>query len=329
MSSSNKTEHSKEHISQIYHQPIFELINQAYTIHNKNFAADIELCQLVSVKTGGCPEDCGYCSQSNKYQTEIKLNSLLPMEEVERQAILAKKNGVKRMCLGGAYKNPPSSALDKACDYIKIIKKYDLESCITFGSLNFEQAKQLKDAGLDYYNHNLDTSPEHYANVITTRTFQDRIDTISHVGKAGLKVCCGGILGMGETTDDRISFIRALTNLPHTPDSIPVNLLVPIKGTKLENAPELDKFELIRTIATIRILFPSSRVRLSAGRRNLTELEQAMCFMAGANSIFFGDQLLTTANNAPNSDLALIAKLGMGHNGQKMSSRMEELQSVE
>ena len=306
--------HTFNEIEKIYQKPIFELIETAYAIQKNNFAADIELCHLVSVKTGGCPEDCGYCSQSNKNHTELKLNALLPIEEIERQAIIAKENGVKRVCLGGAYKSPPSSAIDKASEYIKVIKKHGLETCITFGSLNQEQAQQLKIAGLDYFNHNIDTSPEHYRNVITTRTFQERIDTIDNVGKAGLKVCCGGILGMGETQQDRISFIKALTDLPFVPDSIPINMLVKIKGTPLENVEDLDKFELIRTIATVRILFPKTRVRLSAGRIKLTELEQSMCFMSGANSIFFGDKLLTTPNNTENSDITLLKKLGISTN---------------
>ena len=303
-----------ENIEQIFKQPVFELIEKAYSIQKTNFKTDIELCHLVSVKTGGCPEDCGYCSQSNKYETELKLNALLPIEEVERQAILAKQSGVKRVCLGGAYKSPPSGAINKASEYIKVIKKHGLETCITFGSLNQQQAQQLKDAGLDYYNHNIDTSPEYYNKVVTTRTFQDRIDTIDNVGKAGLKVCCGGILGLGESQADRINFIKALTTLPYVPDSIPVNLLVKIKGTPMENVEELDKFELIRTIATIRILFPLTRIRLSAGRTELTELEQSMCFMSGANSIFFGEKLLTTPNNSQNSDLSLLQKLGITPN---------------
>lgn len=310
--------HSFDQIKEIYLQPMFKLINQAYTQQQENFGDDIEMCHLVSVKTGGCPEDCGYCSQSNKHKTELKVNALLPIEEVERQAKIAKRQGVKRMCLGGAYRNPPSSAMDKACEYIKIIKQHGLETCITFGSLSLEQAKQLKDAGLDYYNHNIDTSPEYYPSVISTRTFQDRVDTIDNVGKSGIKVCCGGILGLGESQDDRISFIKALTDLPYVPDSIPVNMLVQVKGTAMENVPDLDKFELVRVIATIRVLFPQTRIRLSAGRVKLSELEQSMCFMAGANSIFFGDKLLTTPNNESNSDLALIQKLGISSNAAVM-----------
>lgn len=300
-------------IADIYNQQIFTLIDQAYHVHKENAATDIELCQLINVKTGGCPEDCGYCSQSNKYNTEIKLSPLMPVDEVERQVIQAKANGVKRMCLGAAYKSPNSKALDKACEYIGVVKQHGLESCITLGSLTYEQASKLKLAGLDYYNHNIDTSPEYYNKVVTTRTFQDRVATIKNVGEAGIKVCCGGILGLGESINDRISFIHALTVLPYTPDSIPINLLVPIPGTPLAKVEKLDKMELVRMIATVRILFPTTRVRLTAGRSTLSELEQSMCFMAGANSIHYGDRLLTTANNDQNQDKQLLQKLGVNN----------------
>lgn len=298
-------------IKNIYDKKFINLVFEAYAEHSKNFADDIEMCQLISVKTGGCPEDCGYCSQSNKHDSEIKLNALLPLDEVEKTVIEAKKNGVKRVCMGASYKSPNSSALDKSCEYIKIVKKHGLETCLTLGSLSLDQTQKLKDAGLDYYNHNIDTSPEYYKEVVTTRTFQDRIDTINHVGNAGIKVCCGGIIGMGESQDDRISFIHALTQLPHTPDSIPINMHVKVAGTRLFDTPVIDKFELVRTIATVRILFPNTRIRLSAGRRELTDLEQTLCFMAGANSIFFGDKLLTAYNNEKPSDISLLEKLGV------------------
>ena len=300
-----------EQINQIYNQPLLSLISQAYQVHTNHFNSDIELCHLMSVKTGGCPEDCGYCSQSNKHNTDIKVNPLLPIYEIEVQAKKAKELGIKRMCLAAGYKSPNAAALDRACEYVKVIKKHDLETCVTFGSLNTAQAQKLKDAGLDYYNHNIDTSPEYYAKVVTTRTFQDRVDTINNVGSVGIKICCGGILGLGESREDRVSFINALTNLPYTPDSIPINMLVKIPGTRLADVPDLDKIELIRVIATVRILFPKSKIRLTAGRSELSDLEQALCFMAGANSIFVSDKLLTT----PNSDLAdsttLLDKLGI------------------
>lgn len=298
-------------IKNIYDKKFLELVSLAHSKHIKQFADDIEMCQLISVKTGGCTEDCGYCSQSNKHETEIRLNALLPIDEVEKTVIEAKKNGVKRICMGAAYKSPNSSAMSKSCEYIKIVKKHGLETCMTLGSLSAEQTNMLKNAGLDYYNHNIDTSPEYYKEVVTTRTFQDRVDTINHVGQAGIKVCCGGIIGMGESKDDRISFIQALTALPFVPESIPINMHVKVPGTRLSETPSIDNFELVRTIATVRILFPETRVRLSAGRRELTDLEQAMCFMAGANSIFFGDKLLTADNNEKPADLELLAKLGL------------------
>lgn len=300
-----------EAIKNVYDTQLFDLINKAHEIKIKNFPLDMEICQLVSVKTGGCTEDCGYCAQSNYHSSEIKLNALLPVAEVERQAKLASENGVQRMCLGAAYRSPSKSTISRACEYIKVIKKYNLETCVTLGMLNKEDATLLKEAGLDYYNHNIDTSEEYYPNVVTTHTFQDRINTINNVGMAGLKVCCGGIIGMGESKEDRINFIKALSNLPYVPDSIPINLLSKIKGTKFENIEDIDKIELVRVIATSRILFPTSRIRLSAGRVNLTELEQAMCFMAGANSIFVGDKLLTTVNNKQNNDAKLLTKLSL------------------
>lgn len=300
-----------DEIKKIYDSQLFELVNKAHEIKVKNFPLDMEICQLVSVKTGGCTEDCGYCSQSNYHKSEIKLNALLPVAEVERQAKIASENGVQRMCLGAAYRSPSKSTIARACDYIRVIKKYNLETCVTLGMLSEEDAKLLKEAGLDYYNHNIDTSEEYYPKVVTTHTFQDRVDTIRNVGEAGLKVCCGGIIGMGESKEDRINFIKALSNLPYVPDSIPINLLSKIEGTKFANIDDIDKIELVRVIATSRILFPTSRIRLSAGRVNLSELEQAMCFMAGANSIFVGDKLLTTINNKQNSDAKLLSKLAL------------------
>ena len=298
-------------IQKLYQQPFLELIYQAAQVQKDNFkSSDIEMCQLISVKTGGCPEDCAYCSQSNQSESEIKLNPLLPVSEVEAIAKSAKERGIKRICMGAAYKNPTSAAIGRSCEYIAAIKKHGLETCATLGSLTEAQALTLKQAGLDYYNHNIDTSPEYYSQVITSRTFNDRLDTINHVGAAGIKVCCGGILGMGESQEDRISFIHALTVLPYAPSSIPINMLVKIPGTKLAEVADLDKFELLRTIATTRVLFPATRIRLSAGRDQLSELEQALCFLAGANSIFYGDKLLTAPNNARHADLELLAKLG-------------------
>ncbi len=301
----------EEDIAVIYQQPMLQLITKAREIHQKNFSDEIELCQLISIKTGGCPEDCGYCSQSIYNNSEIKLNALLPIEEIRSTVIEAKKNGVKRICMGAAYKSPNTSSLKRITEYIKLIKEYELETCATLGNLSTEQANQLKDAGLDYYNHNIDSSPEYYKQIVTTHSFQDRLDTINNVGNAGIKVCCGGIMGMGESTDDRIKFIFALTQLSHEPTSIPINTLVKIAGTKLSNVEDLDKLELIRVIATIRILFPRSKIRLSAGRNTLNDIEQTMCFMSGANSIFFGDKLLTADNNNQYADKVLLDKLGV------------------
>lgn len=305
---------SIEHVTEIYNMPFLNLINHAASIHQREFNSnDIELCQLISVKTGGCPEDCAYCSQSNQHETEIKLNPLLSVPEVEKIAREAKSKGVKRICMGAAYKSPTSAAITRTAEYITAIKQHGLETCATLGSLNHEQARALKTAGLDYYNHNIDTSPEYYPQIISTRTFKDRIDTLTNVGAAGIKVCCGGILGLGESVADRISFIHALSQLPYPAESIPINTLVKVPGTKLANTPDLDKFELLRTIATIRILFPKTRIRLSAGRSLLTELEQSMCFMTGANSIFYGDKLLTADNNPKDADAVLLEKLGIHH----------------
>lgn len=300
---------SKNEISSIYHQPLLSLITNARKAHHINFKDDIELCQLISVKTGGCPEDCSYCSQSIHNSSEIKVNPLLPVEDIERIAKQAQEQGLKRICLGAAYKTPNSSAMIKVAEYIKVIKKYNLESCATLGGLSLEQAMELKHAGLDYYNHNLDTSPEYYPQIITSRTFQERVETINNVAHAGIKVCCGGILGLGENVEDRISFIHALTQLSVSPASIPINTLVKIDGTKIGNVAELDKLELIRVIATIRVLFPESRIRLAAGRLELSEAEQTLCFMSGANSIFYGDKLLTTDNKLTSSDEQLLNKL--------------------
>ncbi|MDD3267060.1 MAG: biotin synthase BioB [Burkholderiales bacterium] len=301
---------TKETISEIYNKPLLALITDARVIHQTNFPVDdIELCHLVSVKTGGCPEDCKYCSQSIYNKSPIKLNPLLPVSEIEEAVTKAKSHGVKRICLGAAYRTPNSSAIDKISQYIQIIKKHGLESCATLGSLNMEQAEQLKSAGLDYYNHNIDTSPEFYPEVITTRTFNDRIDTISNVANVGMKVCCGGIMGLGESRDDRVSFIHALYQLPAIPDSIPINMLVKVDGAKLNNTTPFDKNELVRMIATVRILFPKTRIRLSAGRNELSKLEQSLLFLSGANSIFFGDKLLTVENNEANSDLEMIKNL--------------------
>lgn len=301
----------KQEIATIYNRPLFALLQEASTVHQQNNDPDIELCRLISVKTGGCTEDCAYCAQSNHNPSEIKINPLLALVEVEKIAQEAAQKGIKRICLGAAYKTPPSSALKRACEYITAIKHHGLETCATFGELTFAQAQQLKAAGLDYYNHNLDTSPKYYPEIVTTHSFDDRLTTLGNIAAAGLNICCGGILGLGESRDDRISFIHALTRLPVAPHSIPVNTLVKIAGTPLTDREELDKFELLRTIATLRLIFPKSRIRLSAGRAQLSQLEQTLCFLCGANSIFYGDKLLTADNATPDSDKELLRQLGL------------------
>lgn len=300
---------SQIEITNIYMQPILQLITQARSVHTKNFDDEIELCHLISIKTGGCPEDCKYCSQSIHNNSKIKLNPLLSLTEVEDSIKEAKLNGVKRVCLGAAYRSPTKSALKTIVKYIKLIKQYNLEACATLGAINQEQAIELKNAGLDYYNHNIDTSPEYYKQIASTHSFNDRLTTINTISKVGIKVCCGGILGLGEDRQDRISFIHALTKLPTTPSSIPINTLVKIDGTQLTNNPELNQVELLRVIATLRIIFPTTIIRLAAGRNKLTELEQILLFMAGANSIFFGDKLLTTLNNQQHTDITLLNNL--------------------
>lgn len=303
--------YNKEDITKIYQQPLLQLITNARKIHMENWDDNIELCKLISVKTGGCPEDCAYCSQSIHNFSEIKINPLMPISEVEAIAKKSQNTNIKRICLGGAYKSPNSSAMKKVTEYIKIIKKYGLESCATLGSLTINQANELKNAGLDYYNHNLDTSQEYYPQIVTTRTFQERIETINNIANAGIKICCGGIIGMGETQSDRISFIHALTQLSTTPDSIPINTLVKIDGAKLGNVADLDKLELVRVIATVRILFPKARIRLAAGRSELSDTEQILCIMSGINSMFYGDRLLTTNNQSPNIDEQFMARIGI------------------
>lgn len=303
---------TKEHISELYQKPFFELIHQAYQCHIKHFKpGDMEFCALCSIKTGACPEDCAYCPQSGHYKTGLQKEKLLDIKDVLSQAKLAKANGAKRFCMGAAWKNPPKKALPKVLEMIESVKALGLETCATLGMLDKDQADKLRASGLDYYNHNLDTSPDYYPSIIQTRTYQDRIDTLTTIADAGIKVCCGGIIGMGETREDRIKFLLALTELPSAPQSIPINKLIPIPGTPLANQKAVDTFEFIRTIATTRILFPKSKVRLSAGRENMSDEMQAWCFMAGANSIFIGDKLLTAKNPGQNRDIHLLNRLGL------------------
>jgi biotin synthase len=295
----------------LFELPFTELLSRAQEAHRAHFPEnDVELATLISLKTGACEEDCSYCSQSSHYETDLKASKILPLDEVLDAARTAKENGATRFCMGASGRSPKDRDMDKYTEIVREVKSLGLETCATLGMLKEEQAKQLKEAGLDYYNHNLDTSPNYYGNVISTRTFQDRLDTLGHVRDAGLKVCCGGIIGMGETRRHRAELLAQLANLNPYPDAVPINHLVPIEGTPLQNVAPLDPLEFARTIAVARITMPKARVRLSAGRHQLSEGEQALCFMAGANSIFYGEKLLTTDNSEAESDRALLAKLG-------------------
>jgi biotin synthase len=303
---------NKDNVASLFELPVFELISRAYACHKKHSdIQEMEYCTLSSIKTGCCPEDCAYCPQSGHHNTGLKKEKLLGVGKVLTEAKQAKENGAKRFCMGAAWRNPSKKDFPKVVEIVKAVKELGLETCATLGSLNEEQAVQLKAAGLDYYNHNIDTSPDYFPKIITTRTFDDRITTIINVDSAGINVCCGGILGMGENRDDRINFLLALDQLPATPKSIPINQLIPIKGTPLENQKPLDDFEFIKTIAVARIMFPKPKIRLSAGRENMSNEMQAWCFMAGANSIFIGDKLLTAKNPAQNKDMKLMKMLGI------------------
>jgi biotin synthase len=303
-------------IANLFDLQFTELIFRAAEIHRANHAAgEVQLCTLLSIKTGGCPEDCGYCSQSAHASTGLKAEKLMDADAVIAAAREAKAHGSQRFCMGAAWREPKDRDMPALCQMVSQVKAMGLETCMTLGMLTGEQAGALADAGLDYYNHNIDTSPEHYGAIITTRTFQERLDTLEHVRAAGIAVCCGGIVGMGESRGDRVGFIHALATLPRHPESVPINALVPVKGTVLgdmwgEERP-IDDIEFVRTVAAARITMPRSMVRLSAGRESMSESTQALCFLAGANSIFTGEKLLTTPNAGGGADAALFAKLGL------------------
>lgn len=303
---------SKEKVGQLFDLPFMDLLYQAQTVHRKNFPhPEMELCTLLNIKTGSCPENCSYCPQSAHFDTGVEKEKLWDVAQVLAKARIAKDNGSQRFCMGAAWRSPPKKQMPKVIEIIKAVKAMGLETCVTLGMLDEEDARQLSEAGLDYYNHNLDSSPEFYEKIITTRTYQDRLDTLMNVHNAGINVCCGGIIGMGESRDDRVGFLHQLTLLPAAPQSIPINRLIPISGTPLQDTKQIETFEFIRTIAVTRIMFPSSMIRLSAGRETMSEETQALCFMAGANSIFYGEKLLTAKNPLPNSDLHLLDKLGI------------------
>lgn len=297
-------------IEALFDLPFNDLIYQAQTIHKKNFNHnEVQVSTLLSIKTGACPEDCSYCSQSVRNDTGLERERLLPISEVVEAAREAKDNGATRFCMGAAWRNPTDKSLDHVIEMIEAVKALDMETCVTLGMLEEQQAKKLKESGLDYYNHNLDTSPEFYGQVISTRTYQDRLDTLENVRQAGINVCSGGILGLGETRTDRARLLQELANLPEHPGSVPINDLVQIKGTPLDGIDKLDPFEFIRTVAVARIIMPKSYVRLSAGRTEMNDEMQALCFFAGANSIFYGDRLLTTDNPNENHDQKLFKRL--------------------
>ena len=301
-----------EKVLALFELPFNDLMFQAQQAHRAQFNPnEVELATLMSIKTGGCPEDCGYCPQAARYDTGVTAQKILPLDEVLKAAKEAKAHGATRFCMGAAWREPKDRDLEKVEEMVREVKALGLEACATLGMLGEGQAQRLKDAGLDYYNHNLDTSPEFYNNIITTRDYQNRLDTLGRVRNAGIKVCSGGIVGMGESRLQRAGLIAQLANMEPYPESVPINHLVQVEGTPLHGTEELDPLEFVRTIAVARITMPKARVRLSAGRREMGEAIQTMCFMAGANSIFYGDKLLTTGNPEADADQALLAKLGM------------------
>ncbi|PKU23796.1 biotin synthase BioB [Telmatospirillum siberiense] len=306
---------SLEEIEALFALAFNDLLYRAMTVHREHFDPNrIQISRLLSIKTGKCPEDCKYCPQSAHYDTGVEKEDLMEVEAVLTAARAAKESGASRFCMGAAWKSPGKD-FDVVLRMVEGVKALGLETCATLGMLNAKQAEQLKEAGLDYYNHNIDTSPEHYSKIITTRTFDDRLDTLEHVREAGLKVCCGGIVGMGEQQDDRARMLQTLVNMPRHPESVPINLLIKAPGTPLENVADVDPFDFVRTIAVARILMPQSHVRLSAGRQEMSDETQALCFLAGANSVFCGERLLTTQNPSPHTDKSLFGRLGLKPEG--------------
>ncbi len=300
------------HILELLDRPFNDLLFQAHGVHRRHHDPNrIQASTLLSIKTGACPEDCAYCPQSVHHQTPVERERLLSLDEVLTGARAAKQGGATRFCMGAAWRNPSDRNLDRVIAMVEAVKAEGLETCVTLGMLTAVQAGRLRQAGLDYYNHNLDTSPEFYGEIISTRVYQDRLDTLEHVRRAGIKVCCGGILGMGESRRDRARLLEQLANLPTPPESVPINMLVQVEGTPLTGQEALDPLEFIRIVAVARILMPRSQLRLSAGREQMSDETQALCFFAGANSIFFGERLLTTANPARSHDLQLLDRLGL------------------
>lgn len=314
---SPRTDWTRDEIAALFDRPFMDLLYEAQTVHRAHHPRnEVQLSTLLSIKTGGCPEDCGYCNQSAHAESGLKATKLMDVQAVLQSAAQAKDHGSGRFCMGAAWRNPKDKDMPALIEMVKGVRAMGMETCMTLGMLTPSQAAMLAEAGLDYYNHNIDTAPEKYAEIITTRSFQDRLDTLEAVRAAGINVCCGGIVGMGETRSDRIGFLHALATMPH-PESVPINALVPVKGTvlgdMLADTPmaKIDEIEFVRTVAVARILMPLSMVRLSAGRESMSEACQALCFMAGANSIFTGDKLLTTPNAGDDKDAALFEKLGV------------------
>ncbi|GGI84438.1 biotin synthase BioB [Shewanella gelidii] len=321
---------NRDEIEALFSLPMNDLLFQAQSLHRQVYDPnEVQISRLLSIKTGACPEDCKYCPQSARYDTGLEKERLLEIEKVLTEARSAKAAGASRFCMGAAWRNPHERDMPYLTDMVKEVKSMGMETCMTLGMLSEDQASQLADAGLDYYNHNLDTSPEYYGDVITTRTYQNRLDTLSHVRGAGMKVCSGGIVGMGEQASDRAGLLQQLANMEKHPDSVPINMLVKVAGTPFEKLDELDPFEFVRTIAVARIMMPYSRVRLSAGREEMTDELQAMCFFAGANSIFYGCKLLTTPNPEENSDMSLFRRLGLHPEQGKVATPEEDEQLMQ
>ncbi|MEZ5697381.1 MAG: biotin synthase BioB [Sphingomonadaceae bacterium] len=313
-----RTDWTREEIAELFNLPFTELLFRAATVHRAYHKPDeVQLCTLLSIKTGGCEEDCGYCSQSAHHDTDVKATKLIDVQEVLQRAAQAKDAGSQRFCMGAAWRNPKDRDMPKIVNIVKSVRDMGMETCMTLGMLTPDQAAQLKEAGLDYYNHNIDSSPEYYERVISTRTMEDRLDTLANVRNAGINVCSGGIVGMGETREDRVGFVHTLATLEQHPESVPVNALVPVMGTPLGDMladtplAKIDDIEFVRTVAVARITMPMSMVRLSAGRESMSDATQALAFMAGANSIFTGDKLLTAPNAGDDTDAALFARLGI------------------
>ena len=326
-----RTDWTRAEIAALFDLPFDDLMWQAQGVHRAHHrAGEVQLCTLLSIKTGGCPEDCGYCSQSVHADTGLEATKLMDVRQVLQSAAQAKDAGSQRFCMGAAWRNPKDRDMPAIVEIVKGVRALGLETCMTLGMLTPRQAAMLAEAGLDYYNHNIDTSPERYDQVITTRSFQDRLDTLEHVREAGINVCSGGIVGMGETREDRVGFVHALATLPRHPESVPVNALVPVKGTvlgdMLADTPmaKIDDIEFVRTVAVARITMPMSMVRLSAGRESMSEATQALCFLAGANSIFTGDKLLTTGNRGDSADSAMFERLGLRPMAGEEPMRMRE-----